>query len=104
MHEAFNTRDFDAVDAIFAPDFFSHPLQLAGVEHIKEAWKAIAEKFPEMRTVVEEVVAEGNRVALRSTVSGLATEDFTLMEMFRVADGRIAELWGVSSQSVRNRL
>jgi predicted ester cyclase len=104
LHEAFNTRDFDAVDAIFAPDFYSHPLQLSGIEHIKETWKAIARKFPDMHTVVEDVVAEGNRVGLRATVSGLSAEDFTLMEMFHVADGRIAELWGVSNQSVRDLL
>jgi predicted SnoaL-like aldol condensation-catalyzing enzyme len=104
LHEAFNNRDFDAVDAIFAPDFFSHPLQMSGVEHIKATWRAIAERFPDMHTFVEDVVAEGDRVGLRATVSGLSGEDFTLMEMFRVADGRIAELWGLSGQSVRDRL
>ncbi|WAL66187.1 ester cyclase [Amycolatopsis cynarae] len=102
MHEAFNSRNFDAADDIFTPDFFSHPLQRSGVEHVKEVWNIAAQKFPEMRTVVEDVVTDGERVALRATVSGFPGEEFTMLEMFRVADGRIAELWGVSNQSVAN--
>ena len=101
MHEAFNTRNFEAVDDIFAADFFSHPLGTSGAGHVKETWSAISRKFPGMHSVVEEVVAEGDLVSLRATISGLFAEEVTLMEMFRVADGRIAELWG-ASQSVGN--
>ncbi len=99
MHEAFNTRNFDAVDDIFTPDFFSHPMGTSGAEHVKETWSAISRKFPDMHSVVDEVVAEGDLVSLRATISGLSAEEITLMEMFRVVDGRIAELWG-ASQSV----
>ena len=56
-------------------------------------------KFSDMHSVVDEVVAEGDLVSLRATISGLHSEEITLMEMFRVADGRIAEIWG-ASQSV----
>jgi predicted SnoaL-like aldol condensation-catalyzing enzyme len=101
MHEAFNTRNFEAVDDIFAPEFFSHPMGTSGAGHVKETWGAMSEKFPDMHSVVEDVGAEGDLVCLRATVSGFSAEDVTLMEMFRVADGRIAELWG-ASQSVGN--
>src|SRR3712207_5818369 len=101
MHEAFNTRDFEAVDEIFAPDFFRHPMGTSGSEHVRETWSAISRKFPGMHSVVEDVVAEGDLVSLRATISGLFAEEVTLMEMFRVADGRIAELWG-AIQSVGN--
>jgi predicted SnoaL-like aldol condensation-catalyzing enzyme len=99
MHEAFNTRNFEAVDDIFTPDFFSHPMGTSGAEHVKETWSAISQKFPDMHSVVDDVVADGDLVSLRATISGLSAEDVTLMEMFRVEDGRIAELWG-ASQSV----
>jgi predicted SnoaL-like aldol condensation-catalyzing enzyme len=101
MHDAFNTRNFEAVDDIFAPDFFSHPMGTSGAEHVKETWSGISRKFPDMHSVVDAVVAEGDLVSLRATISGLFAEKITLMEMFRVADGRIAELWG-ASQSVGN--
>jgi predicted SnoaL-like aldol condensation-catalyzing enzyme len=101
MHEAFNTRNFEAVDDIFTPDFFSHPMGTSGAEHVKETWSAISQKFPDMHSVIDDVVADGDLVSLRATISGFSAEDVTLMEMFRVEDGRIAELWG-ASQSVGN--
>ncbi|UKZ02961.1 ester cyclase (plasmid) [Streptomyces viridifaciens] len=45
MHEAFNTRDIAAADEIFAPDFYSHPLQ-GGVEAVKAAWTAMLTACP----------------------------------------------------------
>jgi predicted SnoaL-like aldol condensation-catalyzing enzyme len=86
--------DLAAADDIFAPDFFSHPLGTTGPEGVKAAWQAVRARYPEMRTVVEDVVAEGDRVAMRSTLRGAPG---VMLEIFRVADGRIAELWGVSS-------
>jgi ketosteroid isomerase-like protein len=94
MHDAFNNNDFDAVDEIFAPDFYSHPLDLTGPAGVKAAWQAIRARHPELRTVVEDVMVDGDRVAMRSTLQGASG---TIMEIFRVADGRIAELWGVTS-------
>jgi ketosteroid isomerase-like protein len=94
MHEAFNNNDFDVVDEIFAPDFFSHPLGTTGPAEVKAAWQAVRARHPELRTVVEDVVVDGDRVAMRSTLHGARG---TVMEIFRVAGGRIAELWGVTS-------
>lgn len=101
MHDAFNRRDLAAVDEIFAPDFHSHPLQ-AGVEALKAAWASIHAACPTIRSVVEEVLVEGDRVAMRSTVHGLSAgapdePAGTLLEIFRVTDGRIAELWGATT-------
>ncbi|MRH93551.1 hypothetical protein GFY24_40200 [Nocardia sp. SYP-A9097] len=99
MHQAFNERDIDAIDTIFAPDFYSHPLD-AGRDALKAAWKAIGNMYPEARTVVDHVFANGDTVALRATVHGLAPgQPSTLLEMFRVADGRIAEIWGAQTGS-----
>lgn len=36
MYDAFNTRDLAAVDGIFAPDFYSHPLK-TGIEGVKQS-------------------------------------------------------------------
>lgn len=95
MHEAFNTNDFAAMSEIFAADFHSHPMGTTGIDHIRAAWQAMRTRYPKLRTHIEDVLVEGDRVAMRSTVhDGLAG---TVMEIFRVADGRIAELWGVST-------
>ena len=95
MHAAFNARDFDAVQEIFAPDFYSHPLD-AGRDGVRSAWEALAAMYPRMETVIDDIFADGDRVALRATVHGMAEDGHTatMLEIFRVADGRIAELWG----------
>ncbi|MFF4340652.1 ester cyclase [Kitasatospora sp. NPDC001540] len=96
MHEAFNARDVAAADRIFAPDFHSHPLR-GGVDAVKAAWTAMFAADPAIRTVVEDVLVDGDRVALRSTVhrgGEAAGAGTTMLEVFRVAGGRIAELWG----------
>jgi predicted ester cyclase len=95
MHEAFNTNDFAAMTDVFAADFHSHPMGTTGIEHIRTAWQAMRTRYPDLRTRIEDVVVEGDRVAMRSTVHGGL--DGVIMEIFRVADGRIAELWGVST-------
>jgi predicted SnoaL-like aldol condensation-catalyzing enzyme len=107
MHDAFNARDIAAVDEIFAPDFYSHPLR-AGRDAVRAAWSAIIAAYPRARSAIEDVLVGDNRVALRATVSGLSAEDdaspVTLIEFFRVADGRIAELWGARSDSTDSEL
>ncbi|GAA2792977.1 hypothetical protein GCM10010441_17780 [Kitasatospora paracochleata] len=97
MHEAFNARDIAAADEIFAPDFYSHPLR-GGLEALKAAWAAMVTAYPSARSVVEDILVDGDRVALRSTVYGVSADPDaaggTLLEIFRVTEGRIAELWG----------
>ncbi|MFC8718597.1 ester cyclase [Kitasatospora sp. NPDC057198] len=98
MHEAFNARDVAAADGIFAPGFHSHPLR-GGVDAVKAAWTAMFAADPAIRTVLEDVLVDGDRVALRSTVHRSAgpAAGTTMLEVFRVAEGRIAELWGAAA-------
>lgn len=95
MHAAFNARDFDAVQEIFTPDFYSHPLD-GGRAAVRSAWESMAAMYPRAETVIDDIFTAGDRVALRATVYGMAEDGHTatMLEIFRVADGRIAELWG----------
>jgi predicted SnoaL-like aldol condensation-catalyzing enzyme len=99
MHEAFNTRDFARADEILAPDFHSHPLGTDGPGAVKASWAAMVARHPDTRTVVEDVLVDGDRAAIRSTVHGVPTEGPPpeIVEIFRAADGRIAELWGATT-------
>lgn len=95
MHAAFNARDFAAGVELFAPDFISHPLGTTGRESIQRAWVAIAERYPELRTEIEHILVDGDTVAIHARLHG-AAEPAQMVEVFRVQDGRIAELWGLS--------
>ena len=100
MQECFNTRRFDEAAALHTPDFFSHPLG-AGFEAGQAAWRVLVARFPDMRVVARDVLVDGDRAAVRSTVEGLALPDDAaspeLFEIFRIEDGRFAEMWGAST-------
>ena len=100
MQECFNTRQFDQADDLFTPGFFSHPLGTTGFEAGKDAWRKVVAKFPGMRVVAEDILVDGDRVAIRSSVEGTGTPDGDsrpmLMEIFRIDDGRLAVMWGIT--------
>lgn len=96
MQECFNSRQFDDADGLFTPDFFSHSLGTTGFEAGKDAWRTVVARFPDMRVVAEDVLVDGDKVAIRSSVEGIGDARPTLIEIFRVENGRLAETWGVT--------
>jgi predicted SnoaL-like aldol condensation-catalyzing enzyme len=101
MQECFNTRQFDEAGDLCTPDFFSHPLGAAGFEAGKDAWRMLTARFPGMRVVALDILVDGDKAAVRSAVEGIATPDGgaqpALFEIFRIKDGRFAEMWGASA-------
>ncbi|MGW4667310.1 nuclear transport factor 2 family protein [Streptosporangium sandarakinum] len=54
--------------------------------------------FPDAQVIVEDMVVEGNTAAVRTSGRGVpGRQPPTMLEIFRVRDGRIAELWALSS-------
>ncbi|GAB3964084.1 hypothetical protein GCM10029978_023770 [Actinoallomurus acanthiterrae] len=100
MQECFNSRRFDQADDLHAPGFFSHPLG-GGFEAGKGAWRALTARFPDMRVVAQDILVDGDKAAVRSTVEGIAPPDGDtqpmLFEIFRIDDGRFAEMWGATT-------
>lgn len=99
LHECFNTRQFARAAELHTPDFFSHPLGVTGFAAGEDAWRTLVARYPEMRVVAEDILVDGDRMAVRSSVEGIAggSRVPTLLEIFRIADGRFAEMWGASS-------
>jgi predicted SnoaL-like aldol condensation-catalyzing enzyme len=101
MQECFNTRQFDQAADLHAPGFFSHPLGTTGFEAGKDAWRALVALFPGMRVVAQDILVDGDKAAVRSAVEGIAAPDGDaqpmLFEIFRIDDGRLAEMWGAST-------
>ncbi|MEW2292965.1 nuclear transport factor 2 family protein [Streptomyces sp. NPDC006743] len=103
MYEAFNGRDLAALDTVLAPDFVSHPLGTTGIGAVADAWSRMFAAHPGIRVTVEDMLVDHGRVAVRSVLRGLsasvpdgAESAPTMMEIFRVQHGLIAELWGLS--------
>jgi hypothetical protein len=96
MQECFNTRQFDQAAELFTPEFFSHPLGTTGFEAGRDAWRKVVAMFPGMRVVAEDILVDGDRVAIRSSVEGVGDAPSVLIEIFRIDGGRLAEMWGLT--------
>ncbi|MEU8119138.1 nuclear transport factor 2 family protein [Spirillospora sp. NPDC049024] len=101
LQECFNSRRFDEAAALHIPDFFSHPLGTTGFEAGKAAWTALVARFPDIRVVARDILVDGDRAAVRSTVEGLPLPNGDtqpeLFEIFRFENGRFAEMRGAST-------
>ena len=101
MQECFNTRQFDQADDLFTPGYLTHPLGTTGFDAGKDAWRMVTAQFPGMRVVADDILVDGDKIAVRSSVEGTGTPDGDaqpmLIEIFRVEDGRLAEWWGSTS-------
>lgn len=100
--------DISAARELLAPDFALHvPLPAApGIQGIRDVVTACRAAFEHLNVTVEDMVAEGDKVAARFTARGIHKGAFmglpptgkpitmTGIEIFRIENGRIAELWG----------
>jgi steroid delta-isomerase-like uncharacterized protein len=97
-----------AAGELLSPNFSLHtPLPSApGIQGMKEIITACRAAFEHLDVTVEDMVAEGDKVAARFTACGTHKGSFmnlpptgkpitmTGIEIFRIEDGKIAELWG----------
>jgi steroid delta-isomerase-like uncharacterized protein len=98
----------NVADELLSSDFILHvPLPSSpGIEGINEVITACRAAFEHLNVTIEDMVAEGNNVAARFTARGVHKGNFmglpatgkpitmTGIEIFRIKDGKIAELWG----------
>jgi len=78
--EAWNSRDLSVVDEIFAPNHVHHdpsnPVDIKGPEGTQQRITEVIATFPDIRFIIEDMIAEGNKVAVRSTVRGTHKGEF----------------------------
>jgi predicted ester cyclase len=110
VYAAFSTGSVDDLDDAVAPDYRDRtpaPNQSAGLEGLKEIVGAFRTAFPDGQLMAEEMIAEGDTVVARVTLSGTHTAPFfgvqpsgqpvsaEGVETFRIAGGRIIESWSL---------
>ena len=108
--ELWNRGNLSAADELIAPDFINHAASAdsnRGPESMRASVAWARNAFPDLHFEIEELVAEGDIVAGRLTVSG--THDGSLMgepptgrsvrndhmHFVRFRDGKAVEHWGV---------
>jgi steroid delta-isomerase-like uncharacterized protein len=112
LHEALlSERDVDVLDRFFAEEFTSHnnpPGFPPGVAGVKQFFAMFRDAFPDASVEIDELVAEGDRVAVATTLSGTHEGELmgmaptgrsvsvTGIDIVRIADGRIVEHRGLT--------
>jgi steroid delta-isomerase-like uncharacterized protein len=114
FEEAMSSGDDDliakTIDEVFQPDALIRtplPIRATGAQAIAEVFGTLRRAFPDLHVSVEDLIAEGDKVVSRNTVTGTHKGEYmgrpptgksvTYNEIFimRFVDGRIAETWGV---------
>ncbi len=102
--EALNRADLTTFDELLSTDCLINGVR-PGLDAIRQSWISLRRAFPDLRVSVEEMVAEGDRVASRLTLQGThkgdlpglaATEKravWTAIRIDRTAGGKIVEIW-----------
>ena len=106
--EALNKQDLAGAFEFLAPDFVWHgtsvfpDMDLAGV---KQLYTALFTAFPDAHSVLEDLIAEGDKVVARFSMRGTHQGDFmgipptgkqvswTAIEIERIEDDRFVEGW-----------
>jgi steroid delta-isomerase-like uncharacterized protein len=106
--EAWSEGSFANLDKMLAPDLQFHfrgrgrPTSVTQFQDMVGMWRTA---FPDLRFSIEDVVSNGDRVAARFTFTGThrgalfgieptgRTVNVTMMGFFRLADGRVTEMW-----------
>jgi len=107
--EAYNTKDFEALAEVLAADVIT-PNIISGMPPGIEGAKAVHQKtllgMPDYYTTIEDLIAEGDKVVARVTMTGTHTGNFygiaptgrrvnlTSIYIVRIANGKIVEHWG----------
>jgi steroid delta-isomerase-like uncharacterized protein len=107
MMERLDQRDLDGVLALAADDavwhgFAPQPLDNSGY---RQAISAFLDAYPDSRFPIDDVIAEGDKVAIRHSLRGTHQAAFqgipptgkpvkvSAIATFRVENGKVAETW-----------
>jgi steroid delta-isomerase-like uncharacterized protein len=105
VDEVFVRGSGEVVDELVADDFVGHTWGNADRDGLRAAMGRVAQALADVAFTIEDVIAEGDRVAVRLTASGRQVGEFMgrpatgrsyeigEIHVFRLRDGRIVEHW-----------
>jgi steroid delta-isomerase-like uncharacterized protein len=108
LGEVWGKGNIAAVDEFMAADYVEHPFPSnlpAGTEGLKQLIAAYLTAFPDLKLMLDDILAEGEMVAFRWNVSGTHLGDWlgipptgnhimaTGINLFRIAGGKVVEGW-----------
>ncbi len=109
--EIYNKKNMTAVEQFFATNWICHPSPPGvqpGLEGMKQQYAIDSKAIPDMQVKLEDMVAEGDKVACRWTATGTHKGEFmgvpatnkqitlTGIHIDRIAGGKVVETWNYS--------
>ena len=110
IEEIFNQGNMSLADELLAPDFVEHEQLPPGIPNGREGVKAMTSMmrsaFPDFKATIEDILADGDKVVIRTTWSGTQKGEFMgipatgkrmsigVIDIIRVSKGKFVEHWG----------
>jgi steroid delta-isomerase-like uncharacterized protein len=109
--EVINGGNVVLIDELVAANFVEHeefPGLAGGREGMKQFFVMMRTAFPDLRMAVDDLIAEGDKVVARTTMSGTHKGEFmgmdpsgkqfrvSAIDVIRFADGKAIEHWGLT--------
>ena len=93
-----NKKDFEAAAKYFGPKYIQYnPGAPDGIEGFKTFVNFLREKFPNSKSEIKKVFADGDFVILHvHAVRGPGTRGRAIVDIFRLENGKIVEHWDVA--------
>src|SRR5687767_13121430 len=107
--EIYNSNDLDRLTEVVSEDLLT-PNIMPGIPHglegAKAAHRIMLTGFPDYQTIIDDMIAEGDKVAARIKMTGTHSGEFmgipptdrqvsfTGIYIARIANGKIVEHWG----------
>ncbi len=107
--EIYNSNDLETLTEVLSEDLLTPKIMMgipSGIEGAKAAHHIMLAGFPDFQTVIDDLIAEGDEVVARITMTGTHTGnfmgipptgkhvEFTGIYIARIANGKIVEHWG----------
>ena len=109
--DAMNAKDVTIIDRLMSADFVDHnllPGQAPGPQGMKDMMSMFFAAFPDLKSTIDLLLAEGDLVTGHMTTEGTHTGDFMGMpgtgkkvsfsevHTVRIANGKATEHWGLA--------
>ena len=112
--EVVQNGNFARLDEFAAPNFVDHnpgPEQAPGASGIRQFFTAMHAAVTDLRVSVEQIIAEGDKVAAHISMSGKHTSELMgippsgkevvmrVSDIVRIENGKAVERWGIEDMS-----
>jgi C-1 hydroxylase len=105
--EAYNKRNLHSIDDFVSPDYIDHTNNV-GRDGLKQLIAMGLNAFPDWHEIVEDIIAEGDKVWVCLSYTGTHKGEFLglaptgkkitskAVDIYRIVDGKLAEYWNVT--------